>query len=475
MNHTQSDTIRQQLAKLSPDQCDTLARKLGLKRSKNGDEVLVGYYVQQQSQELDPQELKGHMEAALPSFMVPSLFVKLDAFPLTANGKIDRDALPAPGLDAGPAFVPPQGRVEEILVRIWEEVLELPTGTVGTGHNFFELGGHSLKATIMVSKMFHEFNVRVPLAEIFKLPTVAQLALYIEDMSPEAREGTGETSDNLVLLSPASETGDEAKNLFLLHDGTGEVEAYIELARQLGRKYRCWAVRADRLPSAAPQIVDFHQLAAGYGEKITTLQPQGPYYICGWSLGGVIAFEVVRALEQAGQRVAALMAIDPPAPYDSPTTNGRRFTLEEEKAYIHQFAPSERIKAAVANQENTPALWAAVCERLDEEAVDPAVIRNLFPQHMDRLLPHFESLSAKDLVYYLNVARTFYRAMETYAPSGTVSCPTHFFTTGKESSKWGGRCAATVTYHPLAGDHYSIMQTEAPLRALVRAIGDIIL
>ena len=473
MNQTQSDTIREQLATLSPDQCDRLAQKLGLQRSKNTDEVLVGYYIQEPSMEMDPRELKQHMEAALPSFMVPSQFVKVAAFPLTANGKIDRDALPPPGLDSGPAFIRPKGHMEETMATIWEEVLELPAGTVGTGHNFFELGGHSLKATIMVSKMYHAFNVRVPLADIFKFPTIGQLALYIKKMSPE---GTGESSDNPVLLSPASDTGPEAKNLFMLHDGTGEVEAYIKLAQQLSGTCRCWAVRSDRLPSSAPRIVDIHQLAAGYVEKIKAIQPRGPYYICGWSLGGVIAFEVVRALEQTGEQVAALMAIDPPAPYDTTVTSGHRFTPEEEKEFIHRFAPSEKLKAATANQENAADLWAAVLDHLDQETVDPAVIRDLFPQHMYRLLPHFESLSAGELVYYLNVARTFYRAMEVYTPSGKVACPTHFFTTGAEKSAWRSHCdAAAAYYHPLEGDHYSIMQAEATLRTLARAIGKIIL
>jgi acyl carrier protein len=124
--------------------------------------------------------LRRELGERLPEHMVPSVFVVLDALPLNANGKVDRQSLPAPSgarpeLDT--EFVAPRTPVEAELARIWAEVLQLDA--VGVDDHFLELGGHSLLATHVVSRVIHRFAVDVPLRALFEAPTVAAMAVVI--------------------------------------------------------------------------------------------------------------------------------------------------------------------------------------------------------------------------------------------------------------------------------------------------------
>ncbi|HYR10531.1 MAG TPA: condensation domain-containing protein, partial [Longimicrobium sp.] len=146
-------------------------------RAEAGEQRLVAYVVGG----VEAAELRAHLRRSLPEYMVPSAFVFLDALPLTPNGKLDRKALPAP--DFAPAedrYVAPRTPVEEVLAEIWAEVLRLER--VGVTESFFELGGHSLLATRVVSRVRELFGVELPLRALFEGPTVAEMAVRVEEM-----------------------------------------------------------------------------------------------------------------------------------------------------------------------------------------------------------------------------------------------------------------------------------------------------
>jgi acyl carrier protein len=146
----------------------------------HNDQQLVAYVVETDSGSLTTTRLHGFLKDLLPDYMVPALFVMLDILPLTANGKVDKRALPAPGQsrpELADAYVGPRSAIEEVLVGIWSEVLHVEQ--VGIFDNFFELGGHSLLATQVVSRVQDAFQIEVPLRSVFDEPAVAGFAVLM--------------------------------------------------------------------------------------------------------------------------------------------------------------------------------------------------------------------------------------------------------------------------------------------------------
>ncbi|MCP5053292.1 MAG: hypothetical protein GY940_39370, partial [bacterium] len=112
--------------------------------------------------------------------MLPAHFVLLDRIPLTASGKVDRKALPEPGIKPGQEYTAPANEIEEKLTQIWSEILKIPPTAIGRDTSFFELGGHSLKATAVTARVHKTLNVKIPLPRFFKTPTIKDLSIYIK-------------------------------------------------------------------------------------------------------------------------------------------------------------------------------------------------------------------------------------------------------------------------------------------------------
>ena len=156
------------------------------RESEGGDRYLTAYVVSAAPGEIpDAEELKEHLSRSLPDYMIPAYFIQLETFPLTPAGKIDRQALPAPEFEASPDYIAPANDIEEKLAAIWSDILHLDKNLISTQANFFQLGGHSLKATVMISRVHRELAARVPLAEIFKTPTIKGFSEYIKQAVKE--------------------------------------------------------------------------------------------------------------------------------------------------------------------------------------------------------------------------------------------------------------------------------------------------
>jgi amino acid adenylation domain-containing protein len=147
-------------------------------KEKAGDKFLVAYYVA--ANEMEAATLREHLAAQLPYYMVPSYFVKLDAIPLTPNGKADRRALPDPEFKAKAASVKPVGEIEEQLADIWSTVLHIDKSSIGTHDDFFSLGGHSIIAVRLIHNIQQQFSVSINLRKIFEYATIARQARLIE-------------------------------------------------------------------------------------------------------------------------------------------------------------------------------------------------------------------------------------------------------------------------------------------------------
>jgi amino acid adenylation domain-containing protein len=150
-----------------------------------GHKRLVAYYTSKPGVEVCAQELKEHLSRVLTSYMVPAVYVRVDAWPLNRNGKVDRKALPAPDVSAAPAYQAPQGEIESTLAAIWQELLRVQR--VGRHDNFFELGGHSLSAMQALARIHARLGQELALREFITCPNLASLAELMDDSAENQR------------------------------------------------------------------------------------------------------------------------------------------------------------------------------------------------------------------------------------------------------------------------------------------------
>jgi len=258
---------------------------------------LVGYVVSASATTTSAQ-LREALRTELPDYMVPTQLVLLEAMPLTPNGKIDRNALPAPDFVGQRQHRAPRNEVEQAMAQIWQEVLSVDE--VGIDDNFFELGGDSLRVLKMLSKVraHSELALDLKLRDVMAKPSIAELSGY----------SAAEASLDPVLLLNSRVTN--ATPLFCLHAGFGTVFDYEPLARRLEGECSVYGVQCRMLLDRTWQDESLQAMAIDYAQYIRQKQPMGPYRLAGWSLGGTLAVLVTQELERQGQAVAMLGLVD---------------------------------------------------------------------------------------------------------------------------------------------------------------------
>uniref|UniRef100_UPI0004BF0842 non-ribosomal peptide synthetase n=1 Tax=Streptomyces sp. NRRL S-350 TaxID=1463902 RepID=UPI0004BF0842 len=267
-----------------------------VREDRPGDKRLVGYLVPAAGAGPDQAELRRFLAAALPEYMVPAAFVPLAVLPVTANGKLDRRALPVPeygGLGRAPGTA-----LERALAAVFAEVLQAPR--IGVDDSFFDLGGHSFLAARAVTRIRTELPDALPdltLQTFFRTPTVAGLAAHAE--AGPAAAG----ADPLVPLS----TRGSRPPLFCVHPVTGLSWCYAGLAGALPDR-PVYGLNADLDP--AGRHPDLTALVDAYLARIRAVQPTGPYHLLGWSLGGNLAHAMACRLQEQGERVGLLALLD---------------------------------------------------------------------------------------------------------------------------------------------------------------------
>ncbi|MBE9178017.1 amino acid adenylation domain-containing protein [Oculatella sp. LEGE 06141] len=302
-------------------------------------------------------ELRHCLKQTLPDYMVPSAFVPLATLPLTANGKVDRHALPALGEDFSRSSgtpIAPATQTESTLIDIWQDLLRLKP--VNVHDNFFELGGHSLLATQMASRIRDALGLELPLQRVFAAPTIAQLAPILEtlraapstpnlpplvrlersahrrprstlanvndqaNVNPQADPSTSKPAaiDSRSPLVPLT-LGKSKQPFFCVHPMFGVVFPYLELAHHLDCDRSFYGLQPLGLDGKHAPLTQIEAIAAYYIRAIQTIQPHGPYFLGGWSFGGLVAFEMAQQLTQVGQSVGFLAILDTPAPCNTPS------------------------------------------------------------------------------------------------------------------------------------------------------------
>ncbi|MFJ4554411.1 amino acid adenylation domain-containing protein, partial [Streptomyces sp. NPDC088817] len=269
-----------------------------VRENEEGAKSLVAYVIPADGATVEVPRLRDALAATLPDHMTPAAFVVLDALPLTAHGKLDRKALPAP--DFSPTdWTGPRTPREEILCGLFAEVLGLET--VGVHDSFFDVGGDSIMSMRLVTKVRATFGVRLSIRTIFEAPTVAELAERL----------AGDTEgDTLDVLLPLRTTGDRAP-LFCVHPAGGLSWVYSGLMKHIGADRPLYGLQARGLadPSATlPGSIE--EMAADYVAQIRGVQPNGPYHLLGWSLGSLVVHSMATQLRAAGEEVGLLANLD---------------------------------------------------------------------------------------------------------------------------------------------------------------------
>lgn len=411
-----------------------------LREDHPGNRTLAAYVVGTE-EPLFVAELRRYLSERLPQYMLPSAIVILASLPLTPNGKVDRKGLPVPEQDHRDSqIVRPRDPLELKLVGLWEQVLG--RRPVGVTDNFFDLGGHSLLAVRLMARMQHEFGENITLATILRGPTVEQMARILRQRTPR-------THSPLVPIQP----GGTKPPFFCVPGAGGNVIYLYSLAQQLGSEQPFFGLQGAGLDGESSPHTTVEQMAEYYIAGIRSVQPEGPYYLGGHSLGGWVAYEMACRFELQGQVVASLAIIDTPAPWpgaimDRETWDNAHWIAELSTRIAQLLNPSlslseESLRGLDPDDQLKRFQEALVKENLFPADADTAHLRNvlaLFKAHSQvRYCPPQRPLSVPITLFRTSIA------------------PIHLPTVAGDE-RWGWGAHGNVEAHYVPGEHLSVLR-----------------
>jgi amino acid adenylation domain-containing protein len=272
----------------------------------SGQNSIVAYVVGLHGRLPGAREIRQSLAVTLPEFMIPSHVIPLSSLPVSANGKLDRKALPRPGeqAESGVTYVAPRTTMEQKIATMWESLLQ--RSPIGIDDDFFALGGHSLMAVMLITRLKSELGIEVPLSRVLEKPTIAGLAASLGDVPRSERE-----SHHLLALHA---TGSRPP-LVLVAGVGGYGFTYRNFPSLLGRDQPVYALQAIGAEDDA-DLVDhsIEEMAQVYECELLRACPSGPVILGGFSFGVLPAFELARRLLLRGRDVPLLVSFDGFAP-----------------------------------------------------------------------------------------------------------------------------------------------------------------
>ncbi len=248
------------------------------------------------------EAVRRFLHEQLPSYMVPSAIHCLDCIPLSAHGKVDRQALHSIGQRMKRSdYLAPRNECEAMLARLWQTVLGIDQVSVKEG--FFDLGGDSMKSIELMVKIRQAIGLDIPLAKLLQHDTVAELAEYI------VRKKDTTWSPIVTIQSHG-----HRPPLFCVHPVGGNVLCYAQLSAALGDKQPVYGIQARGVDGSLEPFATLDSMVDEYLAGIREVQPTGPYNLAAWSSGGIIAYELARRIIDAGEQVASVALFDSFAP-----------------------------------------------------------------------------------------------------------------------------------------------------------------
>lgn len=446
------------------------------------DEQLVGWFVPAENHPpVTVSALRRFCAEQLPEFMVPNQWVALDAFPLTPHGKVNHRALPGPTSERPELedrYQAPRTPGEQLLAELWSMVLG--TDRVGIGDNFFDLGGTSI-SVIQLSGACRRAGVEISPRDVFEQPTVrGQAVRAIERSRADADApvldtvfGAGHTGTTRTVVTLRG--GGDGRPVFCVHPSGGGVAWYLPLAGALPTAHPVHAFQPLGMDGREAPAETIEDMAAGYLADLRLVQPEGPYVVVGWSLGGTIAFELARQLDRLGEPVQ-LILLEPTLPGVARTIDLHRPARD---SYLRGADLAERIRRLPAGDPEGDRLRAELTRLLEDAGYSAGEVSlgDALPMRAcGQMLAAFAEYRPLPLPDESNVRTQFVVSAECTdaapeRPSGTSHTAYGPYAVGWR--KLLGRSGAPRTIH-LPGIHATMLSTDrcpTVVSACVEALG----
>lgn len=409
----------------------------------------------QASSELSVAALKRHLSTRVPNYMVPGQFEFVQQWPLTANAKVDRTALLALAPSRRHPPAPAHDEAERRMLKLWQDILQLEV--IGVQDDFFDLGGHSLLAARLMSRVNEVFCVDLPITSLLEYRTPRDLMIQALEHTPGARSQHG-------LLRPLSRAG--ARPPLLVFPGIGgHVFTFRRMALNLGSDQPVYGFDAVGSDGRDQPLSSVPEIARVYLEELERHDMKGPFVVAGYSIGGLVAFEVARQLLDRGRQVERLILFDTFAPLWPPTSPLPQRLLQHARTLGGQTQGRRRYLKQRATQ-----LRHRVLRSLNQHSA-------LAPSLGDEVSPEQQAL-VRNVWAALDIAR------RSYVPTGPLPLRIHLIATEQREVwpatdmsdpqlGWARWTTREVRRWPVSGQHLSIFD-DAHLPSLVRALRDIL-
>ncbi|MDF5717357.1 MAG: SDR family oxidoreductase [Rhizonema sp. NSF051] len=355
-----------------------------------------------------------------------------------ASTNLARILHPRPNL--GNDYVAPLTHVEQTLADIWQEILCIEQ--IGIHDDFFELGGHSLLAVHLMTKIKKLLGQNIQLSVLFQGATIKRLANILHE------EANNQTSSPLVPIQPQG----SKPPLFFVHPVGGNILCYYELSRYLGSEQPFYGLQALGLNGECETYTRIEDMATQYIKALRKIQPNGPYFLGGWSMGGVVAFEMATQLLKHGHQVAMLAMLDSPAPVPSNKTT--EIDDDDDVKILVDFAIDMARSAGKNLSGSVEQLQGLTLEEQLNYFLEQARIANLLPLDFE----------LQQLRFLLKVFQSNVRALQSYVPQ-VYPNPIIYFQASEEVSNdlhnptlsWGRASREPIKIITIPSNHYTIM------------------
>ncbi len=260
---------------------------------------LIAYLQPKDNSDKRPN-VREELSKIVPSFMIPNIFMWVNDFPLTTNGKIDKKNLPAPEYvrqDSEVHLREPETETEKAVAKVWSEVLQIEK--IGIDDNFFEMGGTSIMAVKVIAEIEKSTGKRFPLSVLFEYSTVEKFAKLLN-------EGGEIDSDCIV---PIKSNGSKVP-LFIVHGGGLDVLYFANMSKHLDEEQPLYGLQGVGSRGFDDWYESIEDMAANYIQAIVKINPDGPYALAGYCVGGIVAFEMTRQLKDQGKEVSLTVLLD---------------------------------------------------------------------------------------------------------------------------------------------------------------------